>query len=176
MPIALAQIGPALLPGEGRCLACCWLAPPGVPVDVATRRHSDKFRHPTMYRPAPDTEPKRPAGSESVNDASPSGDAVQQRADVITDAHALALVHVRGVDDLCVGCLDHASFAIAPCPYARRALSVIETHGAFSWDELPSRQTISLRRPVSPSGRSLVRGRSTNAHGDDYPVWTVLAS
>jgi hypothetical protein len=59
-------------------------------------------------------------------------------ADRLGEAHSSLLRHVPGFDGLCLGCLDMARLALAPCPVARRALSVVETHGVNVWDVRPT--------------------------------------
>lgn len=52
---------------------------------------------------------------------------------VLDEAESMLLVHVAGVDGHCAGCADRGRFALAPCPVARWAWSVVETHGAAVW-------------------------------------------
>jgi hypothetical protein len=52
-------------------------------------------------------------------------------------AASTLLVHVAGHGGLCAGCFDWGRFALVPCPVARRALPVLETHGVAVWDARP---------------------------------------
>jgi hypothetical protein len=56
----------------------------------------------------------------------------------VEEAFAVLVVHRATVDGLCAGCMDLAHFALVPCPSARAALGVVETHGASVWDSLPA--------------------------------------
>ncbi|MDT5024370.1 MAG: hypothetical protein QOE61_796 [Micromonosporaceae bacterium] len=56
----------------------------------------------------------------------------------LNDAHSMAAVHVPGADGWCVGCADLGRYALAPCPAARQALSLVETHGVAVWDARPA--------------------------------------
>jgi hypothetical protein len=53
-------------------------------------------------------------------------------------AVSMLLVHVAGVDGHCAGCVDRCRFALAPCPVARWARLVVETHGVAVWDARPA--------------------------------------
>ncbi|HEX6870844.1 MAG TPA: hypothetical protein VF163_07080 [Micromonosporaceae bacterium] len=103
------------------------------------------------------------AGSDSVDAApvpawlvgeTPSADPHRARLDdahrcadphraVLDAAHAVLRVHVAGEYGFCAGCLDGwARLAPVPCPLARRALSLVETHGVSDWDPVPASATI----------------------------------
>jgi hypothetical protein len=56
------------------------------------------------------------------------------RGATVTDAYAVFLAHVAGEHGFCAGCLDRARLAAVPCPEARAAVSVVETHGVVTWD------------------------------------------
>jgi hypothetical protein len=60
------------------------------------------------------------------------------RTSLMDESFSMLLVHVVGVAGLCVGCSDQGRFALAPCPVARRARSLIETHGVAVWDARPA--------------------------------------
>jgi hypothetical protein len=59
-------------------------------------------------------------------------------ARTVDGAVSMLLVHVAGVDGPFAGCADRGRFAMAPCPVARWARSVVETHGVAVWDARPS--------------------------------------
>lgn len=57
---------------------------------------------------------------------------------VLDAAFAELGLHVAGRDGWCVGCLAvRAQLSAVPCWVARRALSVVETHGVSEWDAGP---------------------------------------
>jgi hypothetical protein len=56
------------------------------------------------------------------------------QARLLDEAHSALLAHVATEHGLCVGCLDGARLALAPCPAVRRSVSLIETHGVAAWD------------------------------------------
>ena len=56
------------------------------------------------------------------------------RRRTVDAAHATVLTHVRGEGGWCSECMDRACPARVPCPLARCALSIIETHGVTGWD------------------------------------------
>jgi hypothetical protein len=64
--------------------------------------------------------------------------AVGLRAEVFAEADSVLLVHVAGVDGCCAGRADRCCFALTPCPVARWARSVLETHGVAVWDARPT--------------------------------------
>jgi hypothetical protein len=82
-------------------------------------------------------EPRRPHGARVLSTlAQPVlADPREARLD---SAHSMVVVHVPGADGWCVGCADLGRYALAPCPAARQALSLVETHGVAVWDARPS--------------------------------------
>lgn len=57
---------------------------------------------------------------------------VDSRLDVLRAAQAVLRLHIADECGLlCVGCLDRARLAPVPCPVARRAVSVVATHGVI---------------------------------------------
>jgi hypothetical protein len=78
----------------------------------------------------------RPVGARGTS-ATPTiatmGVDVGARTEAVGMVHTILLVHVRGIDGLCVGCLDLASFAWSPCPEARGAQSMMDISDASDW-------------------------------------------
>ena len=61
----------------------------------------------------------------------PGGDA---RRVLLDEAHTALRLHVAGVHGFCAGCLDRHGWLRVPCPDARAAVSVVETHGMVTCD------------------------------------------
>lgn len=91
------------------------------------RRPSGLIRYARLAR-------RSPSGSAEQGAPVASDDQDCGRATTVDRAVSILLVHVVGVDGHCVGCADRCQFALTPCPVARWALSVVETHGVAVWD------------------------------------------
>ena len=53
-------------------------------------------------------------------------------------ASSMLLVHIASRHGWCLGCADLGGYAVAPCPAARQALTLVETHGVAVWDARPA--------------------------------------
>jgi hypothetical protein len=60
------------------------------------------------------------------------------RGALLGETRSTLAVHVPDADGWCVGCADLGRYAVAPCPAARQALSLVETHGVAVWDARPA--------------------------------------
>ena len=107
-------------------------------------------------------EPRRPQGPRFHRTlADPVlADAVKPRLD---SAHSMVVVHIPGADGWCVCCADLGRYARAPCPAARQALSLVETHGVAVWDARPAASVDGDRggaslTPLDAGGRRRSRG------------------